>query len=117
MKKVVGSSKDRVQSKISENMMSSKFRYLNEQLYKTPSGNAAEMFKESPKLFDDVSQYQPSFLPSLFHSKLQYHEGYRNQVQKWHKNPLDMIVAELKRPKYLNAVVADFGCGEGKLQL
>lgn len=28
-----------------------------------------------------------------------------------------MIVAELKRPKYLNDVIADFGCGEGKLQL
>ena len=55
MKKVVGSSKDRVQAKISENMMSSKFRYLNEQLYKTPSGNAVEMFKDNPHLFNDVS--------------------------------------------------------------
>ena len=55
MKKVVGSSKDRVQAKISENMMSSKFRYLNEQLYKTPSGNAVEMFKDNPHLFKDVS--------------------------------------------------------------
>ena len=55
MVKIVGSSKERVQSKISESMMSSKFRYLNEQLYKTPSGNAAEMFKENPKLFEDVS--------------------------------------------------------------
>ena len=28
-----------------------------------------------------------------------------------------MIVAELKRTKYINDVIADFGCGEGKLQL
>ena len=55
MKKVVGSSKDRVQSKISENMSSSKFRYLNELLYKTPSFNAVQMFRDQPHLFDDVS--------------------------------------------------------------
>ena len=57
MKKVVGSSKDRVQSKISENMSSSKFRYLNELLYKTPSFNAVRMFSETPHLFDDVSSF------------------------------------------------------------
>jgi len=24
-----------------------------------------------------------------------YHEGYRQQVEKWPKNPLDLIIAEL----------------------
>mmetsp|Transcript_32454 Transcript_32454/g.40207 ORF Transcript_32454/g.40207 Transcript_32454/m.40207 type:complete len:85 (+) Transcript_32454:2-256(+) len=55
MKKQVGSSQDRLQVKMSENLKSSKFRFLNEQLYKNRSGFAAEMFKESPHLFDDVS--------------------------------------------------------------
>ena len=57
------------------------------------------MFKEDPKLFED------------------YHEGYRQQVQKWPKNPLDIIVSELKKEKYKEQAIGDFGCGEGKLQL
>ena len=55
MQKQFGSNREKVQSKISENLKSSKFRYLNEQLYKKHSGYAAEIFKESPHLFDDVS--------------------------------------------------------------
>ena len=35
MQKQFGTNKERVQSKISENLKSSKFRYLNEQLYKS----------------------------------------------------------------------------------
>lgn len=75
MVKIMGSSKERVQSKISENMMSSKFRYLNEQLYKSPSGNAVELFKENPNLFDDVSASTNQVLLLIL---FQYHEGYRN---------------------------------------
>ena len=28
-----------------------------------------------------------------------------------------MIISELEKPKYINDVIADFGCGEGKLEL
>ena len=35
-----------VTSKVSESMMSSKFRFLNEQLYTTGSDEAVELFKE-----------------------------------------------------------------------
>ena len=28
-----------------------------------------------------------------------------------------MIVNELKKPKYINNEIGDFGCGEGKLEL
>lgn len=77
-------------------MKSSKFRYLNEQLYCTKSDDAVNMFKDSD-LFAD------------------YHEGYRQQVEKWPKNPLDLIVSELKKEKYKKCKVGDFGCGEGKL--
>ena len=93
------SGKDIVSSKMSENLKSSKFRFINEKLYTTPSVDAVELFKSQPSLFDD------------------YHEGYRQQVEKWPKNPLDMIVDELKKPKYLNMDIGDFGCGEGKLEL
>ena len=92
-------SKGSVESKMSENLKSSKFRFLNEKLYTTPSSSAVDLFKKEPNLFDD------------------YHEGYRQQVEKWPKNPLDMLVSELKKVKYINAFVGDFGCGEGKLEL
>ena len=58
-----------------------------------------KLFKEDPRLFQD------------------YHEGYRQQVEKWPKNPLDVLIDELKKPKYQNSVIGDFGCGEGRLQL
>nr|CAH7744589.1 unnamed protein product [Callosobruchus chinensis] len=45
-----------------------------------------------------------------------YHEGYRQQVKQWPLNPLDIVIQTVKRmPKSL--VVADFGCGEGRLAL
>jgi ribosomal RNA-processing protein 8 len=50
--------KSSVKSKVDEALKSSKFRYLNEQLYTTESANAVELFKES-ELFED------------------YHVGYR----------------------------------------
>ena len=28
-----------------------------------------------------------------------------------------MIISELKKPKYKELAIADFGCGEGKLEL
>ena len=38
-------------------------------------------------------------------------------MEKWPKNPLDIIIDELKKPKYKGAKIGDFGCGEGRLQL
>jgi ribosomal RNA-processing protein 8 len=38
-------------------------------------------------------------------------------VDKWPKNPLDIIIDELKKPKYAGLAIGDFGCGEGRLQL
>lgn len=72
---------------------------MNEQLYTTTSEEAAKLFKEDPSLFAD------------------YHEGYRQQVEKWPKNPLDILIDELKKPKYLGQAIGDFGCGEGRLQI
>lgn len=46
-----------------------------------------------------------------------YHEGYRQQVEKWPKNPLDIFIDELKKDKYKDSKIGDFGCGEGRLQL
>ena len=38
-------------------------------------------------------------------------------MARWPKNPLDIIIDELKKTKYVNDDIADFGCGEGKLEL
>ncbi len=44
----------------------------------------------------------------------QYHKGFREQVAKWPRNPLDeMIEWVQKQPR--DRVVADFGCGEARL--
>ena len=81
----------------------SKFRWLNEQLYTVPSTEARRLFEESPELF------------------AQYHQGFSHQVTLWPVNPVDKIIAFLmgkleNRPKALAPlVIADMGCGEGKI--
>ena len=55
MVRQTGTAKDRMKAKIGEKLMSSKFRMLNEQLYKTGSANAVDLFKENRQLFEDVS--------------------------------------------------------------
>ena len=72
------------------------FRWLNEQLYSTPSSAAVELFAEDPALFDV------------------YHEGFRHQVESWPVHPLDLIIEELRATKGPR-VVGDFGCGEARL--
>jgi len=74
----------------------SKFRLLNEKLYTSHGAAAFADFKNEPDLFDV------------------YHEGYREQVNKWPTNPLDVIIGWLQaQPARLR--VADFGCGEAVL--
>ena len=86
---------------VEDSLKQSKFRYLNELLYTQTSygeQGAVDIFKNDPEQFKD------------------YHEGYRQQVEKWPKNPLDVIIRELsKTEKYGGLKIADFGCGEGVL--
>lgn len=66
-------------------------------LYTQDSKGAVELFKSTEQFQD-------------------YHEGYRQQVNKWPRNPLDVIAKELSKvSKYPEHKIADFGCGEGKL--
>ncbi|KAF4321504.1 hypothetical protein BBO99_00006691 [Phytophthora kernoviae] len=72
-----------------------KFRMLNEQLYTSTGEDSFSTFQEDPELFDV------------------YHQGFREQADKWPVNPLDTFIDYVKRhPK---AVVADFGCGDARL--
>ena len=65
--------------KLRENLKGSRFRFLNEQMYKQSSKESKEIFKEDETAFEA------------------YHEGYRHQVAQWPMNPLDRIIKNLKR--------------------
>lgn len=82
--------------KLVNSLKGSRFRYINEQLYKMSGDDAKKLFQEDPSSFEA------------------YHEGYRQQVEQWPMNPLTRIInGILKLPK--DSIVADFGCGDAKL--
>ncbi|XP_058832561.1 ribosomal RNA-processing protein 8 [Topomyia yanbarensis] len=79
-----------------DSLKGSRFRFLNEQLYRNTGEEAKTMFQQDPGAFQA------------------YHEGYRHQIEQWSVNPLDRIIKNIhKLPK--SHVVADFGCGEARL--
>jgi ribosomal RNA-processing protein 8 len=65
--------------KLRESLKGSRFRFLNEQMYKQKGEESMEIFKEDPTAFDA------------------YHEGYRHQIAQWPMNPLDRIIKNIKR--------------------
>lgn len=65
--------------KLRENLKGSRFRFLNEQMYKQPGEESMKIFKEDPTAF------------------AAYHEGYRYQIAQWPMNPLDRIIKNIKR--------------------
>ncbi|XP_059609037.1 ribosomal RNA-processing protein 8 [Phlebotomus argentipes] len=74
----------------------SRFRFINEQLYTSQGKDALKIFEEDTTAFKV------------------YHEGYRQQVEQWPLNPLDVLIkAVRKMPK--DYVIGDFGCGEARL--
>jgi len=82
--------------KMKKKLSEGKFRWINEQLYTTTGSKALEMFQEHPQLFDE------------------YHDGFRSVVESWPVNPVDVILLYLKQ-KSKEIIVADLGCGEGKI--
>ncbi|KAK6090628.1 hypothetical protein P3W45_000351 [Vairimorpha bombi] len=76
------------QEELENRLLGSKFRLLNDKLYKKKKVNENEM-KE-------------------------YYKYYEYQIRKWPSNPLDTIIKKIDE---LNkeAVIADLGCGSGKI--
>ena len=72
-------SKSSLQEKMTKKLESSRFRWINEQLYTTTGDEAVAMFSKDPKLFDI------------------YHRGFTNQVKLWPVNPVDKIIEWLKK--------------------
>ncbi|XP_029302226.1 ribosomal RNA-processing protein 8 [Cottoperca gobio] len=85
-----------LRSRMEQQLESARFRYINEVLYSTSSGEAKRMFKQDPQAFGI------------------YHRGYTAQVQRWPANPVDAIISYI-RLKPPSLVVADFGCGDCKI--
>ncbi|XP_012216101.2 ribosomal RNA-processing protein 8 isoform X1 [Linepithema humile] len=77
-------------------LRASRFRFMNEFLYKNESTKSRLHFYNEP---DDF---------------IAYHEGYKQQLKRWPVDPLDSIISSIKKmPTHI--VVADFGCGEARL--
>ena len=72
-------SKLSLQEKMTKQLESSRFRWINEQLYTTTGDEAVEMFSKDPNLFDI------------------YHRGFTNQVKLWPVNPVNKIIEWLKK--------------------
>uniref|UniRef100_A0A3P8SI66 Ribosomal RNA-processing protein 8 n=1 Tax=Amphiprion percula TaxID=161767 RepID=A0A3P8SI66_AMPPE len=83
-------------SRMEQRLESARFRYINEVMYSTSSGEAKRMFKQDPQAF------------------WVYHKGYTAQVQRWPTNPVDAIISYIQQ-KSSSLVVADFGCGDCKI--
>ena len=60
-------------------LRASRFRYINETLYNNESFESKKFFNEDPEAFTA------------------YHTGYRQQVEQWPVNPLDVIIASIKK--------------------
>ncbi|KAF3693167.1 Ribosomal RNA-processing protein 8 [Channa argus] len=85
-----------LRSRMEQRLESARFRYINEVLYSTDSGEARSMFRQDPQAF------------------WIYHRGYTAQVQRWPANPVDAIISYIQQ-KPSTLVVADFGCGDCKI--
>ncbi|XP_050449971.1 uncharacterized protein LOC126850735 [Cataglyphis hispanica] len=77
-------------------LRASRFRFINETLYNNESFQSKQYFKEDPDAFKA------------------YHDGYKQQLEQWPVNPLDVIISSIKKMPTDN-VIADFGCGEALL--
>ncbi|KAJ3185889.1 25S rRNA (adenine645-N1)-methyltransferase [Irineochytrium annulatum] len=88
-----------LQEKMKKKLAGGKFRMINEKLYTTESGEAFDMFKKQPELFDE------------------YHVGFRAQVDSWPVNPVNHYIDEFKsrKPTGSPLVIADMGCGDAAL--
>ncbi|WWD18413.1 hypothetical protein CI109_102863 [Kwoniella shandongensis] len=85
-----------MQAKMQAKLEGARFRWINEQLYSTPSTEAVAMMKKDPKIFAD------------------YHETHRFLTAGWPSPPLPLII-KLLAPLPAGSVVVDLGCGDAGL--
>ncbi|KAF3105651.1 25S rRNA (adenine645-N1)-methyltransferase [Orbilia oligospora] len=66
-----------LQEKMRQKLSGARFRHLNQLLYTTPSQDSLSLFKSQPEMFRD------------------YHSGFRQQVESWPENPVDIYIRRL----------------------
>lgn len=98
-----------LQSSMLASLQGARFRSINEHLYTHSSQDALAMIQKEPQLFDE------------------YHSGFRQQVRKWPKNPVDRIAElllgvkgkkgslDVRAAKTPGALIVDMGAGEAGL--
>jgi ribosomal RNA-processing protein 8 len=98
-KKGVEAQKPQSNSSLPPSLKGAQFRFINERLYTSPSQDAVDFMKKDPSAFDA------------------YHEGFRQQVEKWPVNPVDVYIAQIKKQLKTQKplIIADLGCGDGKI--
>ncbi|CAG9480622.1 ribosomal RNA-processing protein 8, putative [Plasmodium vivax] len=89
--------KKKIQQDPEEIVNSSLFRYINEYMYTNRSETVQQKLKETNNIFNI------------------YHSGYRNQKNKWPKNPVHVIISHLKKNFTKKSKIADLGCGEAEI--
>ena len=81
-----------------DRLAGAKFRQLNEVLYSSNSRDAQSYFNDNESDF------------------ISYHDGWqRQQLKGWIQKPVDMIAERIKVLHKSNDIIADMGCGEGRL--
>ncbi|GKT22874.1 Ribosomal RNA processing protein 8 like protein [Aduncisulcus paluster] len=70
--------------KAKKQLTSSQFRQINEKLYTSSSSDAVKLIESDPLLFDV------------------YHSGFREQVKKWPKNPVEIFISWINTPRLLH---------------
>ncbi|KAL0174293.1 hypothetical protein M9458_030261 [Cirrhinus mrigala] len=68
-----------LRTKMEKRLEAARFRYINELLYTSTSGEAKRMFQQDPEAIAI------------------YHKGYTTQVQHWPKNPVDSIISYIRK--------------------
>jgi hypothetical protein len=68
-----------LQGKLKSKLESSRFRWINEQLYTITGDEALQLFEKDQSMFDV------------------YHQGFRRQVEHWPVNPVDVIIDWVKQ--------------------
>lgn len=79
VEEVEQSHSDSLRSRMEQRLEAARFRYINELLYTTTSGEAKRMFRQDPQ------------------AASVYHRGYTAQVQRWPSNPVDAIISFIKK--------------------
>ncbi|KAG9126073.1 25S rRNA (adenine645-N1)-methyltransferase [Ceratobasidium sp. 392] len=85
-----------LQSSMKNNLEGARFRFINEQLYRSSSDDAHKMMRKESQVYAE------------------YHTGFRHQTRSWPANPVTLIAASLSSlpPRSL---IVDLGCGDAQL--